>query len=222
VLDLRFGPNRVSYDMNDVGSNREAASQNYTVVTGGSLSKGEWENAKFAGAIAPAGTVFPTNIGAGKSPAKVYDRSEWTPEMEAFANFVGEVSPDLIFGKQVSVRYISDRAISICGCFEPSASEMTINLAHHQVGDWQNDLDLMIHELAHDTVQSNDHLCAQFYEATCRIGAKLTLLVVSKPAIFERRGRKLVDPNAFANLNSGIETAAASRPASLSAFTEPQ
>ena len=26
VLDLRFGPNRVSYDPSDVGSNREAAS----------------------------------------------------------------------------------------------------------------------------------------------------------------------------------------------------
>ena len=216
VLDLRFGADRVSFDMNDVGSNREAASKNWTVVTGGSMSKGEWENAKRAEAIKPAGTLFPTNIGNGKTPAKVYARDEWTLEMEAFAEFVGEVSP-LLIGKRVTLRYIKDRAISLCGAFAPHTSEMTINLAHHKLGefglplaaereDFVPDLDLMIHELAHDTVQSNDHLVHDFYEATCRIGAKLAMLAVSNPKLFERRGRKLVDPSAFANLNREIET----------------
>lgn len=202
VLDLRFGADRVSFDMNDVGSNREAASKNWTVVTGGSMSKGEWENAKRAEAIKPAGTLFPTNIGTGKTPAKVYTRREWTPEMEAFAEFVGEVSPELI-GKHVTLRYIKDRAISLCGAFAPGTSEMTINLAHHQVGDFVSDLDLMIHELAHDTVQSNDHLVHDFYEATCRIGAKLTVLAAAT--------NRLLDPSAFDKLNREIETAVAKK-----------
>ena len=171
--------------MNDVGSNREAASKNWIVVTGGSMSKGESENAKKAEAIKPAGTLFPTNIGSGKVPAKVYTRDEWTPEMEAFAEFVGEVSPDLIGGKRVSVRYIKDRAISLCGAFAPHTSEMTINLAHHQVGDFVADLNLMIHELAHEKVQSNDHLLHSFYEETCRIGAKLALFAIEEPSRFD-------------------------------------
>lgn len=206
VLDLRFGPDRVSFDMNDVGSNREAASKNWTVVTGGSMSSGEWENAKRAGAIKPAGTLFPTNIGSGKTPAKVYTRAEWTPEMEAFAEFVGEVSPELI-GKRVSLRYIKDRAISLCGAFAPHTSEMTINLAHHQVGNVVSDIDLMIHELAHDTVQSNDHLVHDFYEATCRIGAKLTMLAVAEPwriklAVAKKRHAPHPDPQHEAVIGS--------------------
>jgi hypothetical protein len=210
VLDMRYGPNRVSHDMNDVGSNREAASKNWTVVTGGSMSKGEWENARRAEAIKPAGAVFPTDINKAKNPAKVYERGEWTPEMETFAGFVGDVSPVLI-GKLVSVRYIRDRAISLCGSFAPQSSEMTINLAHHEVGDFVSDLDLMIHELAHDTVQSNDHLSARFYEATCQIGAKLALLAFKEPAIFQRRGRKLVDKSAFDELNAKISASIKAR-----------
>jgi hypothetical protein len=34
-IEARFGNQVVSFDPSDVGSNREAASQNYTVVTGG-------------------------------------------------------------------------------------------------------------------------------------------------------------------------------------------
>jgi hypothetical protein len=184
VMDLRFGENRVSYDMNDVGSNREAASKSFTVITGGSLSKGEWENAKRANAITPAGTIFPTDINKFKTPAKVYSRNEWTPAMEAFADFVEVVSPYLIGGKKSHVRYIRDRAITLCGSFQPMTCDMTVNLAHHEIGDWQKDIDLMIHEMAHDTVQTNDHLCAEFYETTCRIGAKLALLAVDLPDLF--------------------------------------
>jgi hypothetical protein len=43
VIETRFGKQVVSFDPSDIGSNREASSQNYTVVAGGSLSTGEWE-----------------------------------------------------------------------------------------------------------------------------------------------------------------------------------
>src|SRR5439155_13349121 len=112
VLDLRFGEKRVGFDPNDVGSNREAASQNWTVVAGGSMSAGEWANAKRAGAIVPASDLFPTGLD-GKVPDMAYARCQWTPEMLAYANFVESVSPPLV-GYRVAVRYIRDRRI-VCG-----------------------------------------------------------------------------------------------------------
>jgi hypothetical protein len=179
VLDLRFGENRVGYDPSDIGSNREAASQNWTVVTGGSMSAGEWDNAKRAGAIAPAGNLFPTNHGS-KVPDKTYSRDEWTPEMLAYASFVERVSPMLV-GRKVTVEYIRDRQM-VCGQF--FHTHFMVNLAQHSVDDWQENIELMLHELAHDVVKSNDHLVHQFYDTVGCLGAKLSLLAVETPELF--------------------------------------
>ena len=159
VLDLRFGENRVGYDPSDIGSNREAVSKNWTLVTGGSMSAGEWENAKRAGAIAPAGKLFPTNHDS-KVPDKTYSRDEWTPEMLAYATFVERVSPSLV-GHEVTVEYIRDKQM-VCGQFFDT--HFMVNLAKHSVADWQANIDLMLHELSHTVVRSNDHLVHEFYE----------------------------------------------------------
>jgi hypothetical protein len=179
VLDLRFGDNRVGYDPSDIGSNREAASQDWTVVTGGSMSAGEWENAKRAAAIVPAGRLFPTNL-SGKVPAKQYSRNEWTPDMLAYATFVERVSPALV-GYKVTVEYISDKQM-VCGQFFDT--HFTVNLAKHSVRNWQSNIELMLHELAHTVVRSNDHLIHAFYDTVGRLGAKLSLLAAQSPELF--------------------------------------
>lgn len=181
VLDLRFGENRVGYDPSDMGSNREAVSKDWTLVTGGSMSAGEWENAKRAGAIVPAGKVFPTNHGS-KVPDKVYRRHEWTPEMLAYATFVERVSPSLV-GHEVTVEYIRDKEM-VQGCTDNAETHITVNLAKHSVENWQENIELMLHELAHSVVRSNDHLVHQFYETVGRLGAKLSLLAVETPELF--------------------------------------
>lgn len=174
VLNLRFGPNRVSRDVTDVGSNREAASRDFTVVSGGSLTSGEWKNAKRARAIKPAGQLFPTDLD-GKVPDKVFTHDEWTAEMSDYAEFVERVSPDLV-GHRVTVEYIEDKAI-VCGAFFDSY--FNVNLAHIDVCDWQSIIELMLHELAHTVVRSNDHLNHMFYKTVGKLGAKLALLVAN-------------------------------------------
>jgi hypothetical protein len=172
ILDLRFGQDRVSYDVIDTGSNREAASKNFTVVSGGSLTAGEWANARRAGAIIPAGQKFSTNPD-GKTPDKVYTRSEWTRAMEDYAKFVERVSPALV-GSIVTLRYIADPNI-VCGEFFDTY--FYVNLAKHDVRDWQANIELMLHELTHTVVRSNDHLNHLFYETVGKLGAKLVLLL---------------------------------------------
>lgn len=178
IIRSRFGNQAVTYDLSDKGSNREASSQDFTVVTGGSLSSGEWENVRRTGALQPAGQLFPTNTGT-KTPDKVYSRDEWTPSMEAYDRFVRLVSPALV-GHRVQLRFIHDPRI-VCGSFWGTG--FTVNLAKHNAQDWQANIELMLHELAHTVVQSNDHLNHQFYDTVGRLGAKLALLLVQDAEI---------------------------------------
>jgi hypothetical protein len=178
IIETRFGKDAVSFDPSDIGSNREAASKDYTVVSGGSLSAGEWENVRRTGAMLPAGQLFSTNHGT-KEPDKRYRRDEWTPAMAAYATFVEAASPSLV-GHRVTVEYIDDHKM-VCGQF--MTHWFNVNLAHHDVSDWQANLELMLHELAHTVVKSNDHLVHDFYETVGRLGAKLSLLVAAQPHI---------------------------------------
>lgn len=178
IIAQRFGGQAVVYDPSDIGSNREASSQDFTVVSGGSLSAGEWENVRRTGAIQPAGRLFPTNLGS-REPDKSYDRSEWTPEMNYYAKFVEYVSPHLV-GHQVTLSFIRDKRM-VCGQF--FGTWFMVNLAHHDVTDWRTNIELMLHELAHTVVQSNDHLSHEFYETVGTLGAKLALLLARDPKL---------------------------------------
>lgn len=178
VIRTRFGDQAVSFDPSDVGSNREAASKAFTVVTGGSLSAGEWENVRRTKALTPAGQLFPTANPNAKTPDKRYKREEWTPDMRDYALFVEEVSTELV-GYKVDIEYIED-ARMVCGQF--FGTWFNVNLAVHDVTSWQANIELMLHELAHTVVKSNDHLHHDFYETVGRLGAKLALLLVNRPS----------------------------------------
>lgn len=178
VIEQRFGNEAVIYDPSDVGSNREASSKGFTVVSGGSLSAGEWENVRNTGALTPAGQLFPTNHGC-KTPDKRYDRSEWTLWMSYYAKFVEYVSPHLV-GHKVTLSYIEDKRM-VCGQF--FGTWFSVNLAVHDVKNWEANIDLMLHELSHTVVKSNDHLSHEFYETVGRLGAKLALLIARTPEL---------------------------------------
>lgn len=181
IIHERFGDQAVIYDPSDIGSNREASSKAFTVVTGGSLSAGEWENVRRTKALTPAGQLFPTNHGT-KEPEKRYQVHEWTDAMRAYNAFVDEVSIELV-GKHVTLQYIEDPKM-VCGQF--FGTYYMVNLAHHDVTDWQANIELMLHELAHTVVKSNDHLHHAFYETVGRLGAKLALLFAIRPSAMKQ------------------------------------
>ena len=99
--------------------------------------------------------------------------------MAAYAAFVEAVSPSLV-GHRVTVEYIDD-ARMVCG--QPMGLWFNVNLSQHDVSDWQSNLELMLHELAHTVVKSNDHLVRDFYETVGRLGAKLSRLVAANPRL---------------------------------------
>lgn len=183
VIEARFGDKAVSFDPSDIGSNKEAVSRDFKVISGGSLSSGEWENVRRTGALVPAGQFFPTNH-KGKTPDNIYSRDEWTPQMKQYASFVEDVSPELI-GHKVTLTYIRDSRM-VCGQF--FGTWFNVNLAKHNVEDWESNIDLMLHELSHQRVASNDHLCHEFYRTVGELGAKLAILIARNPERFRYIG----------------------------------
>ena len=70
VVEARFGSRAVVFDPSDREANSLAASKGYTVVHGGTLTKGEWANVKAAQALLPAGQATPTPKVFGDEPVR--------------------------------------------------------------------------------------------------------------------------------------------------------
>jgi hypothetical protein len=62
---------------------------------------------------------------------------------------------------------------------------MTVNLAYHDPEDTEKNYYLMLHEFAHNTLHSNDHLHKIFYETVTTLGAKLAVLIQYEPRLFD-------------------------------------
>jgi hypothetical protein len=62
---------------------------------------------------------------------------------------------------------------------------MTVNLSYVDPASAVQGYSLLLHELAHDKVYSNDHLHHEFYDTVNELGAKLAVLIHEEPELFE-------------------------------------
>jgi hypothetical protein len=94
IITERFGELVASYDPSDPEANKRAADQGYAIVHGGSLSRDAWTNVRAAGAVTPAGRIFPTSRGIGGGSAdgtepaadvEVVPTDRWSDGMRAVA-----------------------------------------------------------------------------------------------------------------------------------------
>jgi hypothetical protein len=174
VLDNTFGTNRVSSRPGDPEADKIAITEGFTLVPGGAMTPGMWENAKKAGAIAPPPPSPKAHFSSyGQGPIT---RDKWTQgmcELEQFAMHVARV----VLGKPVSVHFYSDsggqnwRACYGSDSLKFAKRECGGNRffdggAKAHFREW---VELLIHEFAHDKV--SDHLSSEFHGECCRIGA---------------------------------------------------
>jgi hypothetical protein len=203
VMNTRFGDKHVSRDVNDKGSANEAVSQGHKIVEGGALTGPEWARykaikdekgdsvLKTSAEVAPTDTVGPLALSLIIPPA------DWTPAMRSYASLVEVISPKLI-GRLVTVRYIDDEDVHFEGCFNKGFRGikskkgftrewglMTVNLAYVNPESNFERYSLLLHELAHDKVYSNDHLHHDFYDTVNELGAKLAVLIQDEPQMFD-------------------------------------
>ncbi len=180
-VSRRFGEKRASFDPSDPEANKLAVSQGYTVVHGGMMSAGAWQNAKSASAILPAGQVTPGPkvwTGEGNPDAAVFHdwipESHWTQGMREIATFARRVA-EKILSRVITVKFCSTPHHLGGASYGPSG-ELVFNkfrLGAHwfEQGITEGVVRLLVHEFGHQ--YSPDHLSSEYHEALCRIGAKL-------------------------------------------------
>jgi hypothetical protein len=203
VMNTRFGERHVTRDVRDKGSANEAVSQGHKIIEGGSLTKEEWARYKAIkgkdgeSVVKTSAQLFPTDALGFIREDEIVPSRDWTPAMSQFANLVGVVGPRLI-GKPVLVQYINDEDNHIEGCFSKGYrgnrtkkgfkrvfGVITVNLAYCDPANLFEGYSLLLHELAHDKVESNDHLHHEFYDTVNDLGAKLAILVQNEPQLFD-------------------------------------
>jgi hypothetical protein len=186
IAAVRFGPKAVLYDHSDVGSNKEATSKGANVITRGAVSSEERRIFQQTGAIQKAGEVaeFKTKH-EHKEPQNTTDPKNYNRDEKNFVRLVETLSPILI-NHSVTVKIVNDPSFNTEACtrWRKDSFELELNLAFHDVHDWTSNYEVIIHELAHHKVQSNDHLCREFYDTVTNIGAKLAQLVLEQPDLF--------------------------------------
>jgi hypothetical protein len=182
----RFGDNAVLRDHVDVGSNKEATSKGANVLGRGAISSAERRVFEQTGALRKAGDVpdFKTEPEL-EEPENRKDPDQYDDDEKTFVRLVQIVSPILI-SRTVTVKIVDDESFNAKACtrWRKDSFELELNLAFHDVHDWTSNYEVIIHELAHHKVQSNDHLCHEFYDTVTIIGAQLAQLALEQPELF--------------------------------------
>ena len=187
VMTARFGNKRVSYDPSDPEANKLAVAAGYTVVHGGSLSSGEWANARKAEALLPAGKVTPSPRPFSPDGAVLHLIVDWSHSMKQLSDYANRLAQRLI-GKTVIVQFTDDRSWKFNAAFSTGVvAQLTINLGILGENWFENgpteEIDrLLLHEFAH--AECSDHLDDAFAEAGFRLGAKLKRLALDEPEFF--------------------------------------
>jgi hypothetical protein len=178
LMTLRYGDKRVIADPTDPEGTKIAVTKGYTVVHGGSLSAGEWANAKRDGAILPAGKVTPSPkpFSDGGKPLPLIPHDMWTEGMRNFVRFAQDFA-HVVLDHGVAVEFTNDGTWGFIAAYG-SGGKLTVSKVRlgakwfdgdvvERTRDWA---ELLIHEFAHDTV--SDHLSEEFHEECCKLGAK--------------------------------------------------
>lgn len=187
VLDQTYGEKRVAYDPSDPESSHRAMAEGYAVIYGGSLNKGQWDNAKSGGAVASSGSMFPTpKVETDPNGVPPIPESKWTDGMKTVRDYA----------KQLALK-LMDTTISVnvyptLGGFAACYGNRELSFSRQSLGNKFFDEfpsnrarvnRLLIHEFGHH--YESDHLSSRYHDALCRLGAKAVELALSEPEAFD-------------------------------------
>jgi hypothetical protein len=186
----RFGNDFVVEDPSDKGSKEECVSQGMVVIERNDLSpemrkrlrKMKDKTNPRKAYLRKAGDVCPTDIVVTLD--KVVKPEDYDEDTRDYVALAERLAPRLI-KRTVTVKVIDDPKDNIRGCFQYETGVMHVNLAYQDTSDWAKNYDLMIHEFAHNTLNSNAHLKDIFYHTVQEIAGKLTVLALEEPELFE-------------------------------------
>lgn len=167
-----FGKNAVIYDPNDREANHKATAEGFTVIPGGSLPKGAWDNIKKHEVYKPSGKVFPTNLEAATDGEFLTD-DQLTPGMKRMKQFVQNLA-DILINSKVTVLFFTSQEATV----DAQWGSRTISFNVTSLGEkWfasgpnEKQVDLIVHEFGHH--YEKNHLSESYYHALTKMAAKL-------------------------------------------------
>jgi hypothetical protein len=188
VLSLRFGDKFASFDPNDKEAGKNFVAQGGTLVYGPMLSPQEWENAKKAGAIKPAGKLCPSPRPYSQDPdaksVQVIPPDRWTPGMRQVADYAVFMGQELL-GVAITATFVNTaNGFSACYAAGGDLHFNLFRLGHKwfEQGITEEVDRLLIHEFGHQF--SGDHLSEEYHDALCLLAARLKKLALEKPEAF--------------------------------------
>jgi hypothetical protein len=190
-MKARFGEKHAFEDQKDTGANEEFVSQGGVVIQRNDVSKEmkkrlnsiRDEDDPKKSFVKKTGDLTPTTVPLDET--KKVLREKWSIDTVNYVALIERLAPRLI-GRTVKAVVIHDDESEIQGCFKYVPGEMAINLAHHDTSDQTENFDLLVHEFAHNTVKSNEHLKEVFYNTCTEIAGKLAVLALEEPELFSR------------------------------------
>lgn len=186
IVEARFGEHRVGYDPSDLEANNRAVAEGFTLVHGRMLSGDQWRNVKRAGALLPAGQVFPTPKPYGDGPPeKVIDPAEWTASMHTTAKYASVLAENLL-GLKIAIKICNEPKVFWsanygCGILTLNVGKLGRKWFEAVASEKMNQI--LLHEFAHQ--YAGNHLSEEYHEALCRLGAQLASLALRTPEIFD-------------------------------------
>lgn len=181
-----FGIDAVTFDPNDLEANKAAAAAGYTVIPGGSLPKGAWENIRKNDIVAPAGRLFPTKMESVEG--EFLDDSQLSLGMQEMRTFVKHLGKVLL-GIDVTVFFYTSDEATVAAQWGARTLSFNVTLLKKRWFDNglnEKQVDLILHEFGHHF--EADHLSKKYNDALTRLGAKLAFYVAANPTLFKELG----------------------------------
>jgi hypothetical protein len=190
VLNLRFGDKFCAFDPNDKEAGKNFVAQGGKLIYGPMMSPQEWENAKKANAIQPAGKICPTPKPYSQDPdaknVTLIPPEKWTPGMRMIADYAVFLGKELM-DVAVTVTFVNTTN-NFSACYAAGGdlhfNVFRLGYAWFEKGVNEEVDRLLLHEAAHQF--SSDHLSEEYHEAICLLGARLKRLALEKPEEFRR------------------------------------
>jgi hypothetical protein len=195
VLTRRFGPQAVAYDPSDPEGSKLSVVAGRPVIHGGTLSAGEWENARRASVLPPAGQVTPSpRVLQGPDGVPPVPPAEWEPAWQARARETERLGR-AVLGFAPIVQF--QRVPGVGGAALAWYGDGIITFQAGNLGAaWfarpltdPTVLALILHEFAHEEVA--DHLSMEYQYECCRLGAVLAVACSSDPSWLAAGGEDL-------------------------------
>ena len=197
VLEKTFGEKRAIADPSDREAENRLKADGFTIIPANTFSKATWQNIKAAGAAQAAGTIRPTPKPYRDDPdapvRKLLDPKKLTPAMKLVEEYAVLIAQHVV-GSAISVTWVNDMECYFSACYGPRGSKggaLDFNVARLGYGwfdrppatTWEIE-SLLLHEFGHH--KASNHLSDAYFDALTEFGAKLSVLKLRQPELFEK------------------------------------